>query len=300
MGEKVVMSEVLVLFAQAEMSRDNAARARTLLEEGLTIFRAFGNTWGIALVLSLLGRLALQWGELSQAEAFLADGARLASEVGDRRNVARSRLMLAGLAAQRGDYAVARLWYAEGLSTALDIRHTSLIASGLKGLGCVVAAQGLFTCAAVLWGAAEPLRESRSVAIPKDFYERMVAVVYSQLGASAFSQAKAQGYTLTPEQAFAWYESFPPQASQIPQQAQAVSGSSPIVPTRPASYPDGLTAREVEVLRLVAQGLSNAQVAEHLIISPRTVNWYLTSIYSKLGVNSRSAATRYAIERHLV
>jgi len=54
------------------------------------------------------------------------------------------------------------------------------------------------------------------------------------------------------------------------------------------------------VLRLVAQGLSNAQVAEHLIISPRTVNWYLTSIYSKLGVNSRSAATRYAIERHLV
>ncbi len=62
----------------------------------------------------------------------------------------------------------------------------------------------------------------------------------------------------------------------------------------------GLTAREVEVLRLVAQGLSDAQVAEQLVISPRTVNWHLTSIYSKLGVSSRAAATRYAIEHRLI
>jgi len=56
----------------------------------------------------------------------------------------------------------------------------------------------------------------------------------------------------------------------------------------------------MEVLRLVAQGLTDAQVAEQLVVSPRTVNFHLTSIYSKLGVSSRSAATRYAIEQHLV
>ena len=56
----------------------------------------------------------------------------------------------------------------------------------------------------------------------------------------------------------------------------------------------------MEVLRLVAQGLTDAQLARQLVISPRTVNWYLTSIYSKLQVSSRSAATRYAIEQHLV
>jgi len=61
-----------------------------------------------------------------------------------------------------------------------------------------------------------------------------------------------------------------------------------------------LTARELEVLRLVAQGLTDAQVAAQLVISPRTVNWHLTSIYSKLQVASRSAATRYAIEQHLI
>ena len=63
--------------------------------------------------------------------------------------------------------------------------------------------------------------------------------------------------------------------------------------------PDGLTAREVEVLRLVAQGLTDTQVAERLVLSRRTVNSYLTSIYSKIQVSSRSAATRYAIEHHL-
>lgn len=57
-----------------------------------------------------------------------------------------------------------------------------------------------------------------------------------------------------------------------------------------------LTAREVEILPLVAQGLTDAQVAEKLIISPRTVNWHLSVIYSKLDVSSRSAATRFAME----
>ena len=65
------------------------------------------------------------------------------------------------------------------------------------------------------------------------------------------------------------------------------------------TYPAGLTAREAEVLRLVAQGLTDAQVAEQLVISPRTVNWHLISIYSKIGVTSRSIATRFAIEQHL-
>jgi len=56
----------------------------------------------------------------------------------------------------------------------------------------------------------------------------------------------------------------------------------------------------VAALMLVAQELTDAQVAEQLVISPRTINWRLSTIYSKLQVSSRSAATRYAIEHHLV
>ena len=54
------------------------------------------------------------------------------------------------------------------------------------------------------------------------------------------------------------------------------------------------------MLGLLAQGWTDAQIAEHLVISPRTVNRHTTSIYSKLSVSSRAAATRYAYEHHLL
>lgn len=61
-----------------------------------------------------------------------------------------------------------------------------------------------------------------------------------------------------------------------------------------------LTKRELEVLRLIAEGSTNVQVARHLVISPRTVNIHVQSIYSKLAVSSRVGAVRYAIEHQLL
>jgi DNA-binding CsgD family transcriptional regulator len=63
---------------------------------------------------------------------------------------------------------------------------------------------------------------------------------------------------------------------------------------------DGLTPREVEILRLVTSGLTNRELADGLGVSTRTVDAHLRSVYAKLGVKSRSAATRYAIEHQLV
>ena len=85
----------------------------------------------------------------------------------------------------------------------------------------------------------------------------------------------------------------------MPAPVQAGPSKAPAVP-KASTYPDELTAREVEVLRLVAQGLTDEQVAQRLVISPRTVDTHLTSIYSKISVSSRVAATRYAMEHHLV
>jgi len=59
------------------------------------------------------------------------------------------------------------------------------------------------------------------------------------------------------------------------------------------------STREVEVLRLVASGLTNKQIAVRLMISRNTVNIHMNSIYKKLEIPSCSAATRYAIERDL-
>jgi DNA-binding CsgD family transcriptional regulator len=62
----------------------------------------------------------------------------------------------------------------------------------------------------------------------------------------------------------------------------------------------GLTPRELEVLQLVASGLTDVAIADRLFLSRRTVNSHLTSIYTKLGVSSRTAATRIAIEYALI
>ena len=73
-----------------------------------------------------------------------------------------------------------------------------------------------------------------------------------------------------------------------------------VVPTPPRlALPFGLSEREAEVLALVAQGLSNPQVAERLFLSRRTVDQHLRSIYGKLGVDNRTAAARLAVEHHL-
>jgi DNA-binding NarL/FixJ family response regulator len=69
-------------------------------------------------------------------------------------------------------------------------------------------------------------------------------------------------------------------------------------PTQPT--PGGLSPREVEVLRLVARGLTDAEVGTRLFISPRTVARHLQSVYTKLRVNSRTAAAAFAFERGMV
>ena len=73
------------------------------------------------------------------------------------------------------------------------------------------------------------------------------------------------------------------------------------IPTKPVTrVAGGLSVREVEVLQLVARGMTDAEVAEALFISPRTVARHLQSVYNKLGVNSRTAATAFAFEHGLV
>ena len=87
-------------------------------------------------------------------------------------------------------------------------------------------------------------------------------------------------------------------SGEKPSGHQSPLSSSPSASPTP-EYPAGLSPREVEVLRLVVAGLTNAQAAKELYLSPRTIETHLTSIYQKLGVSSRAAATRFALEHRL-
>ena len=82
----------------------------------------------------------------------------------------------------------------------------------------------------------------------------------------------------------------PPSANIEPGQAKSVSLKG---------APFDLTHREIEVLTLLARGLSDAQIAEQLFLSRHTVHAHLRSVFGKLGVTSRMAAARIAIEHGL-
>jgi predicted ATPase/DNA-binding CsgD family transcriptional regulator len=277
---------LLYFLARAKLRQGELSQPLILLAEALVLARNMRAKWKIAISLSLMGQIALLQGEIEPAEAFLSESIQLSHEMGDRRTMARTRLLLGYMAMTQGNEAIARAQYEEGLTLAIELGIVSTIASGLKGLGCVAATQGHYTWSALLWGAAENFPESLNVAIPQAITERARAATRIQLGVSAFEKTLADGRDLTPVQALAAHKVFPIQTAR--------RGT----PTSP--YPAGLTAREVEVLRLVAEGLTDAQVAERFVISLRTVNTHLTSIYNKLGVSSRAAATRFAVESRLV
>jgi DNA-binding NarL/FixJ family response regulator len=114
--------------------------------------------------------------------------------------------------------------------------------------------------------------------------------VRAELGEATFATAWAAGCALSAEEAVDY-------ALALPVVSAPTSSGSLL---QAVIHPAGLTAREVEVLRLLAQRLTYPQIAERLIISHRTVNAHVISIYSKLDVHSRSAATRFAIDHGLV
>ena len=81
--------------------------------------------------------------------------------------------------------------------------------------------------------------------------------------------------------------------------SESVPPQAPEPGAQPAGL-DHLTQRQVEVLRLVARGMTNAEIAEALFLSRRTVHAHLRAIFHKLGVGNRSAATRFAIQNGLL
>jgi DNA-binding CsgD family transcriptional regulator len=221
----------------------------------------------------------------------------VSEELGNKRFTAVTLNILGLLARWQGDFPRAAALHTESLTLSRELGEKLCMAQSLEGLAGVYGRQKQPKRAARLLGAAAEMREAINAPLPpseRTDYDRLVSTTRAQLDEAAFAVAWAEGRTMTPEQALAG------QAQET--MPQAAPASQPLTaPVKSSStYPTGLTKREAEVLRLVAQGLKNEQVAKELVISPRTVDTHLTAIYGKIGVSSRSAATRYALEHHLV
>ena len=282
------------------VSQGDQASVDTLIEEGFALARELGDKDSSAYVYALKGQIAFSQGNNDNARLLLEKSLQLYREVGSLHGIAESLSQLARVLALSGDDAQAYALYEESLTLASDLRHPGVIASCLEGLAQVAFMQGKAARAARLWGAAETLRASHTLPIPpveQAAYERAVASARGLLGEKAFTAARLQGRGMTPEQALNAQET--PPATPVPGRAETGIMPPPATISTPASFA-GLTAREIEVLRLVAKGFTNTEIAEELRLSEKTIAHHLTHIFNKTGSENRAAATAFAIRHGLV
>ena len=309
-GDKVRLAYSLLALALTPLRRadhSHSQQVRSLLEESLELFREERHQGGIARSLYGLGMWHFQQGEVATARSLFEETLALYRALRQRQYLVHPLYFLGKVAARQGDLPMAHVYFQECLALCQELDDQRSSAACLEGWAGVVARQGETIWAAQMWGAAE-VRRAASGAFnflalftrPEERAdeERMRAVVRAELGDQAFTHALTEGRAMMSEQALS-AEGHPLLSRHPPAKTTPRSGVTRQQLLSPSATGD-LTDREMEVLRLVAQGLSDAQIADGLVISPRTVNAHLRSIYSKLGINSRHAATRYAIEHHLV
>ena len=238
-------------------------------------------------------------GDLERAAKLTEEAVALLRKVGAGKSWDASNGLynLGWIALLQNDLGKAADLYEASLALAWDIGLNALVISDLEGFACVAGAQAEAQRAAQLWGAAEALHEAKGIPRDPDWLaeaDARISAVRSGLGEEAWEVAWRKGRAMTQEEAIEYVLSAKEPSTTTP-------SSTPEQPSASLSeHPAGLTPREVEVLGLVATGLTNAQVAQRLFLSPRTVQRHLNSIYHKLGVSSRTAATRFAIEHRLL
>ncbi|MDQ6661668.1 MAG: protein kinase [Chloroflexota bacterium] len=292
-GHKRGIAFSLVHLAQVRfISQGDQVTVHSLLEEGLALSKELGDKDGIAYASALQGRIAFSQGDLATAYSLLEESVLLYREVGSRHGTAESLCQLARVVTAQGNYTAAYALYEESLAIGKELNNVWLIAPCLEGLASVIALQGKPAWAAQLWGAAETLREANGVPISpleRSDYERSISDACGRLGKVAFAAAWAQGRALTLEQALTAQG-----REMVSAPITTVTSTNP-----PPTYPAGLTAREVEVLRLVAKGLTNSEIAGELGLSEKTVAHHLTHIFNKTTSENRAAAAAFAIRHGL-
>lgn len=269
----------------------NYARARQEFEKNLLFFRQTKDRHYTRMALQNLGDMSRNEGRSDLAKKYYEEALAIAREVGSKFYIVLAARGLGSIALDEGELELARSIFAECLALARESGLQSPVI--LRGFAGIAAVEKNAHRAVRLFASAVAIPDmglrGRPSARPNGLthFEHYLTMARDQLGEVAFNAAWEEGKQMTWEQAVA-------EAEQ-----EALSPHRALSPALPRD-PNVLTPRELDVLRLLAAGLSDAQIAAKLVISRRTVSTHLTAIYGKLGVNSRSAATRYALDHKIV
>lgn len=274
------------------LAQEDITEATRFFKEGLSIARELKHPGSIAHTLQGLADATCMRGGCETAKHYYEQCQSIAQQTGDKVLTVSNLCRLGWIATEQKTYPQAAIFIRQAIQLAWEIGDMVGLATALGTFAWLCGQLNLLERAAQFLGSANRLYTMFNAApfiLPQIPYATYKAWLAERVGETAFHENWMVGQSMTLKQTFGMI-------AQI-----HIVGEQPAEPAKQhASYPAGLTMREAEVLCLVAQGLTDVRIAQQLVLSPRTVNTHLRSIYAKLGVSSRSAATRLAVEYKLV
>jgi predicted ATPase/DNA-binding CsgD family transcriptional regulator len=318
------------------VNQGDVGRAESCFGESLAVSRAHGDATGVAFGWLGLGVVAIHLRQFDQATTRLEEALAAARQLDDRARAAvcvglaqcflgasayaqdalplatfrfeealrdlravddiwGTSVSLVGLgyvARDQADIVRSMAVFAEGLTLCTELGDRHMLALALDGVACLAVARGEPHRAARLFGAAAALQVASGLLVGPAFratQERDVVAARAALGEEAFAAGWADGAALPMLAAVA--------------EATAIAAPAPGWASQPPppdlTAPLGLTRRESEILRLLAQGLSDRAIAATLSISERTAGSHVLHILQKLDVDSRTAAAVFAVRHGL-
>jgi non-specific serine/threonine protein kinase len=260
--------------------------------QAVDVARAGADPFWCALGPSILAAIARGRGEHDRALALLAESTAVCDAEHVGWPTALNLSLMGEIAADQGELDRAETLGREGLRRAWDIGERRYFAGALAGLARTVAARGDPERGARLYGAVDAVLEATGANLPLTAllsFESARAAVRATLGEAGFAAAWGAGRAMPLPDVLAEAERGTPPAFW------------PAIGERAgrAGTPFGLTARELEVLRLVAAGRTNREIATALFVTPRTAATHITHILAKLGVATRSEAAAWAVRSGL-
>jgi DNA-binding CsgD family transcriptional regulator/tetratricopeptide (TPR) repeat protein len=281
------------------LRREQFDEAERLFEQGIVLSRELRDDWLLNLVLAQLGILARSTGARERAIALHSQCLSLARETGDPLMIAYQLRNLGVDSLTNREYDRAAGYYLESLRLCREIGERWISEGCIEGLAAVAGVRGDYRRAARLFGAGETLRaltgDSRFVVVDNSYHQHLAAT-RSALGEKDFSAVWAAGQAMTLDEAieYALASADVSAAKDSTEKRDAARGGPS------TEHPGPLTAREREVAVLVAQGVSNREIATRLFISERTAQTHVQHILDKLGFTSRTQIATWTVQHGLL